>query len=65
MDVHSYEQNAVNLLGWLFASAMLTFFFQMGAGHRRAHKRFHGRPAVQAYEVRKGPLNLGLVVRVL
>src|SRR5664280_3860051 len=36
-----------------------------GAGHRGAHKRFHGRPAVQAYEVRKGPLNLSLVIRVL
>ena len=29
IDVHSYEQNAVNLPGWLFASAILTFSFQI------------------------------------
>ena len=27
IEVHSYEQNAVNLPGWLFSSAILTFSF--------------------------------------
>ena len=29
MAVHSYEQNVVNLPGWLFSSAIFTFSFQM------------------------------------
>src|SRR5690349_13464500 len=29
IDVHSYEQNAVNLPGWLLASAILTLSFQI------------------------------------
>ena len=28
-EVHSYEQNAVNLPGWLFSSASFTFSFQI------------------------------------
>src|SRR5271167_373972 len=28
-EVYSYEQNAVNLPGWLFSSAILTFSFQI------------------------------------
>src|SRR5439155_25200779 len=28
-DVYSYEQKAVNLPGWLFSSAILTFSFQI------------------------------------
>src|ERR1035438_5655118 len=44
MDVHSYEQNAVNLPGWLFASAMLTFFFQMEPATAGLMNAFTGAP---------------------
>ena len=66
MEVYSYEQNAVNLPGWLFSSAILTFSFQIDARHFGAHERFHRRLRLSMFdEVGKGLLNFRLVVRGL
>ena len=65
IEVHSYEQNAVNLPGWLFSSAILTFSFQMVPATCGAHEGFHRSSGHQVHEVGEGLLNVRLVIRVL
>ena len=56
----------MNLPGWLFSSAILTFSFQIVPATFGAHESFH-RSACQSSltQVREDLLNLRLVVRVL
>ena len=55
VEVHSYEQNAVNLPGWLFSSAILTFSFQTVPATFGCHERLDRRARRQLEQVQRRP----------